>query len=407
VPGEPIRGRVLARDERGLLIRTGRGDVIVARAGRAMPGDLVELAPSGHGGPGDSDAEPRVVRAYGRGEFPGPGTETARLAGARLRNLEKRARLMAALRAFFAERAFVEVDTPLMVPAPGLEVHLSAVPAGQGRWLITSPEFQMKRLLVAGLERIFSVCKCFRGDEEGRQHASEFTMVEWYRAWSELDQIAADTEELVAAVARAVNGSTRLCVAGRDIDVAPPWQRMTVAEAMERYAGVRLDDALLGGQAEILASRVRAAGIDTGTAQAWDDIFYCAFVSRVEPALAALDAPVFLLDWPAPLAALARRKPDEPGMVERFEAYVAGVELANAYGELTDPVEQRARFETDLAVRKERGLPCYPVDEAFLAALDEGMPPCAGIALGVDRLVMLVTGAEQIRDVLAFTAGEL
>jgi lysyl-tRNA synthetase class 2 len=401
VPGELIRGRVLARDERGLLVRTGRGDVIVPRAGLAMPGDLVELAPD------DSEGEPRVVRAYGRGEFPGPATEIARLAGARRQNLAKRARLMAALRAFFAEREFIEVETPLVVPAPGLEVHLSAVPAGQGQWLITSPEFQMKRLLVAGLERIFSVCKCFRGGEEGRQHSSEFTMLEWYRAWSELDEIAADTEELVAALARAVSGSTRLCIAGRDVDVAPPWQRMTVIEAMERFAGVRLDDAVLGGQAEELALRVRAAGIDIGMARAWDDIFYCAFVSRVEPALAELGAPVFLVDWPAPLAALARRKPGNEGVVERFEVYVAGIELANAYGELTDPVEQRARFEADLRVREERGLPCYPMDEAFLAALDEGMPPCAGIALGVDRLVMLVTGAEHIRDVLAFTAGEL
>jgi elongation factor P--(R)-beta-lysine ligase len=404
VRGQPIRGRVLARDERGLLIRTGRGDVTVPRVGLAMPGDLVEIAPSDHGG-GGGDAEPRVVRAYGQGEFPGPDTETARLAGARLRNLATRARLMAALRAFFAEREFLEVDTPLVVPAPGLEVHLRAVPAGQGQWLITSPEFQLKRLLVAGLERIFSVCKCFRGDEEGQQHSSEFTMLEWYRAWSDLDDIASDTEELVAALARAVNGSTRLCIAGLEVDVTPPWQRMTVAEAMERFAGVRLDDAVLGGQAEELASRARAAGIDIGAARAWDDIFYCAFVSRIEPALAGLGAPVFLLDWPAPLAALARRKPGN--VVERFEAYVAGIELANAYGELTDPVEQRARFEADLAARKERGLPCYPVDEAFLAALDEGLPPCAGIALGVDRLVMLVTGAGHIRDVLAFAAGEL
>lgn len=342
-----------------------------------------------------------------RGRAPA-GREASRLDRRRIANLEARARVLAALRGFFAARDFLEVDTPLMVPSPGLEVHLRAVPAGAQKWLITSPEYQMKRLLAAGLERIYTVCKCFRADEEGHQHSTEFTMLEWYRARAGWEDILSDTEALVATAAEAVHGAPVIEVRGpggaRRMDLAPPWPRMTVNEAMERFAGVRMTGA---EDAAELGERVRAAGVDTGTATAWDDVFFTAFLDRVEPALARMERPVALVDWPAPLAALARRKPDAPHLVERFEVYVAGIELANAFGELTDAVEQRARFAADLAERAARGLPCYPVDEKLLAALAEGLPPCAGIALGVDRLVMLVTGAAHIREVLAFTSDEL
>ncbi|HWN70336.1 MAG TPA: EF-P lysine aminoacylase EpmA [Haliangium sp.] len=376
-----VRGRVLAADATGLLVRTARAEVRVdtppalrARgATTPRPGDLVEIAGDG------SDA--RVVAAHAGSAYPGPGAEVSRLGRGRIAKLEARARILAALRGFFAAHGFLEVDTPLMVPSPGLEVHLRAVPAGAGQWLITSPEYQMKRLLAAGLERVYTVCKCFRAEEEGHQHSSEFTMLEWYRAWAGWEDILSDTESLVASAAEAVHGAPVIEVAGRRMDLTPPWPRLTVAEAMERFAGV----CITGNEdAADLAGRVRAAGVDTDTATAWDDIFYTAFVDRVEPALARLERPVALIDWPAPLAALARRKPEAPHLVERFEVYVAGVELANAFGELTDASEQRARFAGDLADRAARGLPQYPVDEKLLAALAEGLPPCAGIALGVD-----------------------
>lgn len=415
-----IRGRVLAADASGLLVRTAGADVHIAPGAHVaqpdMPqsGDIVELGDDGL----------RVVRAHTGGPYPGPSAEVSRLGRSRLANLEARARVLAALRSFFAARGFLEVDTPLVVPSPGLEVHLRAVPAGAGQWLITSPEYQMKRLLAAGLERIYTVCKCFRADEHGQHHSAEFTMLEWYRAWAGWEDILADTEALVAAAAEAVHGvpvievpaagepgDQRASHASRPatrpvtrIDLTPPWQRFTVVEAMERFAGVRMTGA---EDAAALTAAVVAAGIDVGRATAWDDIFFTAFVDRVEPALARLDRPVVLIDWPAPLAALARRKPGAPHLAERFEAYIAGVELCNAFGELVDAGEQRARFAGDLADRTARGLPRYPVDEKLLAALAEGLPPCGGIALGVDRLVMLVTGARHIRDVLAFTADEL
>lgn len=416
-----VRGRVLAADASGVLVRTARADVHIAAPGGSdarpevpRPGDIVELGGDGAG--------LRVIRAHAAGPYPGPGAEVSRLGRTRLANLEARARVLAALRSFFAARGFLEVETPLVVPSPGLEIHLSAVPAGAGQWLITSPEYQMKRLLAAGLERIYTVCKCFRADEHGQHHSAEFTMLEWYRAWAGWEDILADTEALVAAAAEAVHGVPVIEIpagaAGEPrahaprpmtkptmkIDLTPPWQRFTVAEAMERFAGVRMTGA---EDAPALAAAVAAAGIDVGRATAWDDIFFTAFVDRVEPALARLERPVVLIDWPAPLAALARRKPGAPHLAERFEAYIAGVELCNAFGELVDAGEQRARFAGDLADRAARGLPQYPVDEKLLAALAEGLPPCGGIALGVDRLVMLVTGARHIRDVLAFTADEL
>jgi len=388
-----VRGRVIAKAAGNVLVRTADGDREIPFRGEIEPGDLVE------GEPGAL----RRVRAYLYGDYPTPDTELARLERRR-GHLVDRARAMQALRGFFAARGFVEVETPLRVRAPALEVHLTAVPAGEGWWLITSPEYQMKRLLAGGLERIYQVCRCFRAEEEGHQHAVEFTMLEWYRAWAGLDEVLADTEQLVAHVAREVRGEAVVIAGGRRIAVDGSWERITVAEAMQRWAGVEVRG---DEPAEELAARVDAAGIDRGTATAWDDVFFSAFVARVEPALAALDRPVFLIDWPVKLAALARRKPGNPAVVERFEAYLGGVELANAFGELTDPVEQRARFVDDLAVRAARGLPEYPVDERLLAALTEGLPPSAGIALGVDRLLMLVLGASHIRDVLSFASDEL
>ena len=378
------------RDGERAGLRTEAGDLVIAAPAGAKAGDLV--------------AGDRVVRAHPGGDYPGRESEVMRLPRARLDALRARARATAAVRAFFAARGFVEVDVPLRVRAPGLEVHLDAVAAGEGRWLITSPEYQMKRLLAAGLERIVAVCRCFRAGEVGAQHEPEFTMVEWYRAWSELDAVLADTEELVAEVARAVRGAAAVEVGGRTIDVAPPWPRMTVAEAMARWAA---PDLPLDGDEAALGAALAAAGIDTGTARAWDDLFYAAFVARVEPRLSELERPLVLTDWPVRLGALARRSPSRPGVVERFEAYLGGVELCNAFGELTDAGEQRARFEEDRRQRAARGKPVHPVDEKLLAALAEGVPPSAGNALGLDRLVMLVTGASSIRDVSWFTDAEL
>jgi lysyl-tRNA synthetase class 2 len=305
--------------------------------------------------------------------------------------LEARACIMRAVRAWFESEGFLEVDTPARVRSPGQEVHLDAVPAGGGHWLITSPEYHMKRLVAAGLPRIVQIGKCWRDNESGPHHRGEFTMVEWYRANAPLEALADDCEALLRAAATA---------AGRDpaaLGLAAPFARTTVRALVARHAGIQLDG---DEDAAALRAKAIAAGVPPGTGVAWDDIFYQLFLDHIEPALAAA-GPTFVFDWPAPLGALARPKPADPRVVERFELYAGGLELANAFGELTDAVEQRRRFEDEARIRAARGREVYPLDEALLAALPQ-MPPTAGIALGFDRLVMLALGIGDIGDVAAF-----
>jgi len=302
------------------------------------------------------------------------------------RALVRRAELVAEIRAFFVSRGFLEVDTPTLLPSPGLDVHLEAfeVPSPRGpRYLSTSPEYQMKRLVADGWPRIFQIAKAYRRDEVGERHSPEFTMLEWYRAPAGVDDVMRDTEQLVAKVTGGV-----IALGERRIDTRPPHPRMTVCEAFERYAGTTPTETLRMAEAD-------------------EDRFFLLLVDKVEPALARLDHAVFLTEYPATQASLARKKPGSPEVAERFELYAAGVELCNGFGELTDAKEQRARFLVDQATRRARGLPVYPVDERFLEALERGLPPCAGNALGVDRLVALACGTTSIREVMAFADDEL
>ena len=311
---------------------------------------------------------------------------------ASLATLAARARILKAVRAWFDEQGFLEVDTPARVRSPGQEVHLDAIAAGDGYWLITSPEYHMKRLVAAGCTRIVQIGKCWRGEELGPHHRSEFTMIEWYRAGEPLDALASDCEQLVRV---AVQAAGRAPAA---VGAEAPFERATVRELVARHAGIELAG---DEDAAALRAKVAAAGVQAGSATAWDDIFYQLFLDRIEPALAR-SRPTFVFDWPAPLAALARPKPGDPRVVERFELYAGGLELANAFGELTDAVEQRRRFEHEARLRAERGKDVYPIDEELLAALP-AMPATAGIALGFDRLVMFALGAADIAEVTAFS----
>ena len=314
-------------------------------------------------------------------------------------NLRKRARVIAGIRHFFDEKGFVEVETPLMVPQPGMEPHLEAFQTTYEMrqfYLHTSPEYAMKRLLAAGFERIYQICKVFRHEPVGRMHTPEFTMIEWYRAYADYTDIMVDTEYLIAELATDLHGEPVVRTDQYAVDLTPPWERLTVREAMFRYAGIRVDPYL------DTAAFIRQAGHSTiGKDDSPEVAFFKVFLDRVEPHLGK-EKPTILYDYPAPMAALAKRKSSAPDLAERFEVYIAGVELCNAFTELNDPDEQRQRLEEEVAQRVREGNPAYPVDECFLAALEYGMPPSGGIALGVDRLVMLLTGASSISEVMAF-----
>jgi len=291
--------------------------------------------------------------------------------------LELRSVLTRSIRGFFHERHFLEIDTPVRLPAPALEDYIDAEPAGPW-YLRTSPELHMKRLLVAGYERIFQIGPCFRQGERGRLHLPEFTMLEWYRAWSDYRGMLSDTMDLLRHLDRTLNGGSGCEFGGGTVDVQSEWQELTVDEAFAEFA-----DGVSAGEA-----------IAEGT-------FESVLVDRIEPHLGH-GRPTILKDYPVAMAALARPKEDDAGRAERWELYIGGLELANAYSELTDATEQRRRFEATAELRRREGRDVYPLDVPFLEALEHGMPPSGGIALGVDRLAMVFAGADRIDDVVAF-----
>ncbi|WP_372795827.1 EF-P lysine aminoacylase EpmA [Pontiella sp.] len=269
--------------------------------------------------------------------------------------------LMRSVRAFFYARGYTEVETPVRLETPCMELHIDAEPSGD-HFLRTSPEIFHKQLLAAGHTRIFEIGKCFRSGERGPLHHPEYTMLEWYQTDADYMDILEETRDLVSRVWNAVSND---------------WKILTVSDAFREFAGWD-----------------PAGNYD-------EDRFDIDLVDRVEPAIRAMGGPVVLKDYPVEAAALSRVKPDDPRLAERWELYIDGVEIANAYSELTDPVEQRARFEACAAQRQAMGKTVYPIDENFIQALEK-MPASGGIALGVDRLLMLMQGETSLDAVLPF-----
>jgi elongation factor P--(R)-beta-lysine ligase len=290
--------------------------------------------------------------------------------------LVQRGAIFDRIRGFFKEKGYLEVETPFRIPAPAPEAQIDAIPSS-GWFLQTSPELCMKRMLAAGFPTIFQICRCWREGERGVRHLSEFTMLEWYRAGADYLDLMTETEALLRTAA----ADTSLSYRGHEIELSGAWERITVAEAFLRYAGTTSQEALAAGN--------------------FDELM----VERIEPRL-GLSRPTFIYDYPACCGALARLKPGDPTLAERFELYIGGLEIANAFSELTDPAEQRARFAAEAAERGKLGKAPYPVPEKFLKALST-LPPAAGIALGLDRLVMVLLDAETIDEVVAFTPEEL
>jgi len=294
--------------------------------------------------------------------------------------LHIRAAMIQAIRGFFMGKNFLEVETPIRIPGPAPEAHIDAIPS-DGWYLHTSPELCMKRLLAAGYPRIFQITRCFRGAERGFRHMTEFTLLEWYESGTDYWRMMEVCEELLIAVAHSLGHKGDMTYRGRKIIMRRPWERLSLREAFRRHAPLSLEDAV---------ERDR-----------FDEIM----VDAIEPNIGT-EGPVFLYDYPVALGALARAKQTDPTVAERFELYMGGLELANAFSELTDATEQRVRFERELTLRQTSGKALYPMPEKFLHALS-AMSESSGIALGVDRLAMIFAGSESIDDVVAFTTEDL
>jgi elongation factor P--(R)-beta-lysine ligase len=298
----------------------------------------------------------------------------------RRKNLARRADLLRWVRRFFADGGYLEVETPVRIPVPLPEAHIEVI-ATDGWVLQPSPEICMKRLLAAGFEKIFQICKCFRKAERGRRHLPEMTMLEWYAVGETYLDLMTRCEELVLHTAQGLGAGRSIIYQGWAIDLTPPWERLTMADAFARYGSLSMAATLAQGD------------------------FDSVMGLEIEPRL-GLERPVFLYDYPAEHGSLARLKPGDSSVAERFELYIGGLELCNGFSELNDVNEQRRRFAAEQALMQARGTTVHPLPEKFLAALAH-MPPCAGNALGIDRLVMLFTDAAAIDEVVAFTPEEL
>lgn len=302
------------------------------------------------------------------------------LAGKRGR-LTARAEIIQSIRDFFTTEGYLEIGTPLLLPAVAPEAFIDPIAVAGDLFLQTSPELCMKRLVAAGYERIFQISHCWRDRERGKLHLPEFTMLEWYRANADYRSLMIETKMLLEHIVQQRNPHGVLHYQGADIDFAGEWKAISVADAFVRYGGIGMEEALLRDEFDQL------------------------MVERIEPALGN-GRPEFLFDYPATRSALARLKEHDRSLAERFELYVAGIELANGFSELIDPLEQRSRFLHEIDERRQSGSPPLPLPEQFLNEI-AAMPPTAGIALGIDRLVLLLTDATTIDEVVAFTPEEL
>ncbi len=319
--------------------------------------------------------------------------------------LEVRGAVIRATRRFFDDLGFAEVETPILQTCPVIDAHIRAFGTNlrgvdgeiaRRLYLHTSPEFAMKKLMVAGMERIYQICHVFRNAEDSKRHSPEFTMIEWYRTNADYNDIMRDCEGLLRQVAYAA-GIKRYIYKQYGCDPFGEFERLTVRQAFVKYAGFDIADYL--ENTEGFRAKVRGIGLRAADDDHWDDLFFRVMDAKIEPNLGMMQ-PTFLCDYPIAMASLSRPKKDDPRFAERFELYVCGIELANAFSELTDAAEQRKRYHIEMEIKQRLYGETYPLDEEFIAALEHGLPESGGIALGMDRLVMLATGASDIDQIL-------
>ncbi|MGM0595428.1 MAG: EF-P lysine aminoacylase EpmA [Myxococcota bacterium] len=310
----------------------------------------------------------------------------------RLEILQLRSRILHQIREFFRTKGHLEVETPLLVPSPGVETHLKAVKT-EDYFLSPSPEFQMKRLLVGGIGSIYQIAHSFRAGETGNRHNPEFTMLEWYSTQINGEELRRETEELISFLQAKLELPCPL--------PEPPYRRITMEQAFAEHAGVtdlRANPRQMFAEAGILEKYREET--------TWEEGFFEIFIEKVEPALTS-EGPVFLTQWPLEFASLSKPLESNSKVADRFEFFAENLEIANGFAELIEPDIQRKRCLEDLEYRKKHKLELYPLDEKFLNSLKEGMPPTSGIALGLDRLIMLFAGTSKIENVLTFSHSEL
>lgn len=391
MPEKITRGRCISLDP--IVIQNSTGlhsfTISIADTPHIEPGDIVEISQS------ETHISGKVLtrnRTFSHSML----WMNRVLSPRRRKNMKIRAQVENGIRNFFLTRDFENVSTPLLVPCPGMEPHIRPFELTTGAFLPTSPEFAMKKLLVGGLEKIFQLSSSFRCEPTSPMHHPEFKMLEWYRAYEGYEKIMLDVEELVCTLAQGES----LTYQGLTISLQRPWPRWTVRELFMKYADIDLSKCL---DSSALAQHAKRLGL-TPSSLNWDDLYFLIWLNVIEPELPKNHA-FFITRYPASQAALSvkDRDPDGSLWAKRFEFYMGGMELGNAFEELTDPVEQRARFVADMELRKRTygdEFPINPIDEEFLQALEEGMPPASGIAVGVDRLVMLLADEKELDQTL-------
>ncbi len=319
--------------------------------------------------------------------------------------LRVRQKILSAIRAYFDAAGFDEVETPILQICPVIDTHIRAFATDlrgvdgnieKTVYLHTSPEFAMKKLMVAGMGRIYQICHVFRNAEGSKRHKPEFTMIEWYRTQADYTDIMQDCVHLLQNCAKAAN-IRQYSYKNLKCDPFKAAERLTVCAAFDQYANIQLEDYL--EDTEGFRKKISKTGLHTAKDDAWDDLFFRVMDEKIEPYLGR-DRPTFLCDYPISMASLSKPKDDDPRFAERFELYICGIELANAFSELTDATEQRKRYEIEMAEKERLYGERYPLDEEFIEALAQGLPPSGGIALGIDRLVMLAAGVDDINQVL-------
>ncbi len=326
-----------------------------------------------------------------------------------------RAQVIDAIRTFFKADGFLEVETPLLVENPGTEPYLEVFKTtlkaqdhtDVSGFLVTSPELYMKKLLAAGVGDIFQIAKSFRnGEGISRFHNHEFTILEWYRTNADYTNIMHDCEQLLLTILRTVKNdpsATTLPYLGTTYDLSAPWERISVAEAFAQYAGISTDTLLDEAELKEVAA---AKGYEVLPTATWEEVYNQLFLNEIEPHLGKVK-PTIIFDYPASQAALSKRKEADPRFAERFEFYIGGLEMGNAFSELTDAIEQKRRMTEDLQLRKALGKYEYDLDADFFTALEMGLPPTGGIAVGIDRLVMLFANAASLKDVVFFPTSDI